>query len=99
MQDTYDVYISENPKKLDEGLEKHVISVFVADESGLINRVAGVFGRRGVNIESLAVGLTSDKALFTIVTIGDRKTMVRLGAGQFIILLIGCRLVELVTCT
>jgi hypothetical protein len=41
-----DVYIYE-PTPLKEGEEKHVISVFVADESGLINRVAGVFARRG----------------------------------------------------
>lgn len=44
--DTYDVYV-HNAQPLAEGEEKHVISVFVADESGLINRVAGVFARRG----------------------------------------------------
>ena len=37
---------------LAEGEEKHVISVFVADESGLINRVAGVFARRGKHTRS-----------------------------------------------
>jgi acetolactate synthase-1/3 small subunit len=43
----YDVYVAEK-QPLPAGEEKHVISVFVADESGLINRVAGVFARRGV---------------------------------------------------
>jgi acetolactate synthase-1/3 small subunit len=46
MQEDYDVYLAEQ-QPLQEGEEKHIISVFVADESGLINRVAGVFARRG----------------------------------------------------
>ncbi|GFH23590.1 acetolactate synthase, partial [Haematococcus lacustris] len=40
-----DVYVNE-PKRLKEGEEKHVISVFVADEAGIINRVAGVCKHR-----------------------------------------------------
>ena len=46
LQEDYDVYLAEQ-QPLQEGEEKHIISVFVADESGLINRVAGVFARRG----------------------------------------------------
>ena len=46
LSESYDVYVDDH-KPLTEGEEKHVISVFVADESGLINRVTGVFGRRG----------------------------------------------------
>lgn len=35
---------------------KHTISVLVEDEAGVLSRIAGLFARRGFNIESLAVG-------------------------------------------
>jgi acetolactate synthase I/III small subunit len=56
---------------------KHTISVLVNDQPGVLQRVSGLFGRRGFNIESITVGESEEKGLsrMVIVTTGDDKTM------------------------
>ena len=39
---------------------KHVLSVLVENKAGVLTRVAGLFARRGFNIDTLAVGPTED---------------------------------------
>jgi acetolactate synthase I/III small subunit len=55
----------------------HTISVLVEDKPGVLTRVAGLFAARGFNIDSLAVGPTSDDGLsrMTIVVQVDRKPL------------------------
>jgi acetolactate synthase-1/3 small subunit len=52
---------------------KRIYSVLVENRSGVLSRIAGLFSRRGFNIESLAVGVTESDALsrMTIVTESD----------------------------
>jgi len=52
---------------------RHTISVIVENKPGVLHRVAGLFSRRGFNIESLAVGTTEkpETSRMTIVVSGD----------------------------
>lgn len=54
-------------------MAKHTLSVLVENHAGVLSRVAGLFSRRGFNIDSLAVGVTErpDISRMTIVVEGD----------------------------
>ena len=54
---------------------KHIFSILLANESGVLTRVSGLFSARGYNIESLTVAPTVDESLsrMTIVTTGGDK--------------------------
>ncbi|MGE4563664.1 MAG: acetolactate synthase small subunit, partial [Victivallaceae bacterium] len=43
-------------------MEKHTISILVANKFGVLARVAGLFSGRGYNISSLTVNETNDPA-------------------------------------
>ena len=49
----------------------HVLSLLVEDKPGLLTRVAGLFARRGFNIESLAVGKSEIDGLSRITVVVD----------------------------
>ncbi|EEG76908.1 acetolactate synthase, small subunit [Dethiobacter alkaliphilus AHT 1] len=56
---------------------KYVLAVLVENKPGVLVRVAGLFARRGFNIESLAVGKTLDPGIsrMTIEVDADEKTL------------------------
>src|SRR5881628_3997737 len=45
---------------------KHVLTMLVENQPGVLTRIAGLFARRGFNIDTLAVGPTDDPTLSRI---------------------------------
>jgi acetolactate synthase-1/3 small subunit len=45
---------------------KHVLSITVENKPGVLTRIAGLFARRGFNIDTLAVGPTEDERVSRI---------------------------------
>jgi len=63
-----------------ETLQRHTISLYVANKPGVLNRIALVFGRRGYNIDSLVVSESTDPdySYMNIVASGDPETLVQI---------------------
>jgi acetolactate synthase-1/3 small subunit len=57
--------------------QKHTISVLVNNQPGVLQRVSGLFGRRGYNIDSITVGASEESGLSRMVieTTGDDNTL------------------------
>jgi acetolactate synthase-1/3 small subunit len=45
---------------------KHILSILVENKPGVLTRIAGLFARRGFNIDTLAVGPTHDEQISRI---------------------------------
>lgn len=58
-------------------MKRIVLSILVDNTAGVLSRVAGLFSRRGYNIDSLTVGETQDPAIsrMTVLAHGDEQTL------------------------
>ncbi len=58
-------------------MKRMVLSILVDNTAGVLSRVAGLFSRRGFNIDSLTVGETQDPAIsrMTILAHGDDQIL------------------------
>ncbi len=58
-------------------MSRHTLSVLVENKAGVLVRIAGLFSRRGFNIDSLAVGPTEQDAIsrMTIVVNCDERPL------------------------
>lgn len=56
---------------------KGIFSVLVENQAGVLSKTAGLFARRGYNIDSLAVGETENREIshMTIVSTGDSRVI------------------------
>jgi acetolactate synthase I/III small subunit len=61
-------------------MKRNTLSVLVEDEAGVLTRIAGLFARRGFNIESLAVGPAEQAGVsrITMVVPGDERIIEQL---------------------
>ena len=58
-------------------MNQRILSILVDNSSGVLTRIAGLFSRRGYNIDSITAGVTADPRFtrITIVTSGDDLTL------------------------
>lgn len=58
-------------------MSKNILSVLVENHAGVLNRITGLFSRRGYNIESITAGVTSNPNItrMTVVIEEDESTI------------------------
>ncbi|MFH1396909.1 MAG: acetolactate synthase small subunit [archaeon] len=57
--------------------KRHIIAMLVEDQPGVLTRIAGMFARRGFNIDTITVGKTTKKGIskMVITVYGDDATL------------------------
>lgn len=75
----HEIHLSVQQARKREGkaMKRVVFSILVDNTSGVLSRIAGLFSRRGYNIDSLTVGVTADPrySRATVVAKGDEIIM------------------------
>ena len=58
-------------------MDRHILAVLVLNKTGVLNKITGLYSRRGFNIESLSVGTTEKPGVsrITITLKGDEHTV------------------------
>ena len=71
------VCASWQEKERYDGMQKKVFQLLVDNTSGVLSRIAGLFSRRGYNIDSITAGVTADPRYtrITIATSGDDEIL------------------------
>ena len=78
MWDAEDVCLWQTDMEANDMMEDRIVlSLLVDNTAGVLSRVAGMFSRRGYNIESLTVGVTADPrySRMTVVSLGDQTVL------------------------
>jgi acetolactate synthase-1/3 small subunit len=60
--------------------QSHVISLYVANKPGVLNRISLVFSRRGFNIDSLVVSESQDPrySTMTMTAVGSKNVLIQI---------------------
>ena len=63
---------------------QYTLSILVENQAGVLSKISGLFSRRGFNIDSLAVGVTTDPNVsrITIVANGDEYVVEQLRSEE-----------------
>ena len=67
----------EQLPEADTRIKKHVIEAMVEDRPGVLQMIAGMFAKRGFNIDNITVGRTTKQGVskMVIVVVGDNLTL------------------------
>ena len=72
-----EIHHTKGQDEMSEVTNKKVFQILVDNNSGVLSRIAGLFSRRGYNIESITAGVTAEPTItrITVVTSGDNDIM------------------------